>query len=462
MDSKKNLPVVLVVDDEPAVLEAFESILEERFKVLTARGGKEALGIIAKEPIDLVFLDIAMPDMDGMQVLRKIKEYDENLCVIMATATDSARKAVEAMQLGAFNYIAKPFDVEEVMTLALKAVEQEKLLREVVYFRRQREEIGFDNIIGKSKKIREIFGIIEKIIKNDATVLICGESGTGKELIARAIHFNSPRKQKPFIPINCASIPESLLESELFGHEKGAFTEATSQRLGMFELANEGTLFLDEISGLKLDVQGNLLRALEEKEIRRLGGAKIIKVDVRIISATNVDLKQAVQEGRFREDLYYRLNVVPIYLASLRERKEDIPLLLEHFLQKYNQFFRKKIEGLTPPALEYLMQYDWPGNIRELKNVIERLVALNDDGVIAPKDLPFDIFIKSSLTREFLSEGGLKEASRDFEKQYIEAVLERVGGSQVKAAKILGVHRNTLFNKMKELGLENRQNIHKA
>jgi len=462
MDSKKNLPVVLVVDDEPAVLEAFESILEERFKVLTARGGKEALGIIAKEPIDLVFLDIAMPDMDGMQVLRKIKEYDENLCVIMATATDSARKAVEAMQLGAFNYIAKPFDVEEVMTLALKAVEQEKLLREVVYFRRQREEIGFDNIIGKSKKIREIFGIIEKIIKNDATVLICGESGTGKELSARAIHFNSPRKQKPFIPINCASIPESLLESELFGHEKGAFTDATSQRLGMFELANEGTLFLDEISGLKLDVQGNLLRALEEKEIRRLGGAKIIKVDVRIISATNVDLKQAVQEGRFREDLYYRLNVVPIYLASLRERKEDIPLLLEHFLQKYNQFFRKKIEGLTPPALEYLMQYDWPGNIRELKNVIERLVALNDDGVIAPKDLPFDIFIKSSLTREFLSEGGLKEASRDFEKQYIEAVLERVGGSQVKAAKILGVHRNTLFNKMKELGLENRQNIHKA
>jgi len=452
MDSKKNLPVVLVVDDEPAVLEAFESILEERFKVLTARGGKEALGIIAKEPVDLVFLDIAMPDMDGMQVLRKIKEYDENLCVIMATATDSARKAVEAIQLGAFNYIAKPFDVEEVMTLALKAVEQEKWL----------EEIGFDNIIGKSKKIREIFKIIEKVSENDATILISGESGTGKELVARAVHFNSPRKQKPFIPINCAGIPENLLESELFGHEKGAFTDAVGQKLGMLELASEGTLFLDEISSLRLEMQAKLLRALEEKEIRRVGGTKIIKVDVRIVSATNINLKKAVEEGKFRQDLYYRLNVVPIQLPSLRERKEDIPLLIEYFLQRYNQFFRKKIEGLTKEAMEYLIQYDWPGNIRELKNVIERLVALSDGGVITPKELPFDIFIKSSLTREFLSEGGLKEASRDFHKQYIEAVLERVGGSQVKAAKILGVHRNTLINKMKELGLENRQNIHKA
>jgi two-component system response regulator AtoC len=324
----------------------------------------------------------------------------------------------------------------------------------VVYLRSQREEIRFENIIGKSKKIRGIFEIIEKVIKTDATVLICGESGTGKELIARAIHFNSSRKQKPFIPINCASIPENLLESELFGHEKGAFTDATNQKLGMFELAHEGTLFLDEISGLKLDVQGNLLRALEEKEIRRLGGTKIIRVDVRIISATNIDLKLAVKEGKFRQDLYYRLNVVPIYLPPLRERKDDIPLLVEYFLQKYNQVFRKEIEGLTKEALEYLIHYDWPGNVRELKNVIERLVALKDDGVITPKDLPFDIFIKSSLTRDLPTEGGLKQANRDFQRQYIEAVLERVSGNQVKAAKILGIHRNALFNKMKSLGLK--------
>ena len=454
MNNTKNLPVILVVDDESAVLETFETILEEQFKVLKALSGKEALEKIIKESINLVFLDITMPDMDGMQVLRKIKEYDENMPVIMAAATDNARAAVKAMQSGACNYITKPFDAEEVIAVAQKALQQERLLKEVAYLRSQREEIKFENIIGKSRKIKEIYAIIEKVVKNDATVLICGESGTGKELIARAIHFNSPRKQKPFIPINCASIPESLLESELFGHEKGAFTDATCQRLGMFELANEGTLFLDEISSLKLDVQGNLLRALEEKEIRRLGGAKLIKVDVRIISATNVDLKQAVQEGRFREDLYYRLNVVPIYLAPLRERKEDVPLLLEYFLQKYNQFFRKKIEGLTKPALEYLMHYNWPGNIRELKNVIERLVALNDDGVIAPKDLPFDIFIKGSLNKEFLTEGGLKAASRGFQRQYIEAVLARVGGSQVKAARILGIHRNALFNKMKSLGLK--------
>jgi len=486
MNNSGNLPVVLVVDDNQAVLETFETILDEKFKVLTARSGKEALEKIAKEPVNLVFLDIAMPDMDGMHVLSKIKEHDESLSVIMATATDSVRKAVEAMQLGACNYITKPFGVEEIIAVANKAIEQDKLAKEVVYLRSQRDEIGFNpireipgfqpedergfpqggreprpsdrggstSIIGKSKKIREIFRIIEKVAKNDTTVFIFGESGTGKELIARAIHFNSPRKQKPFIPINCAAIPENLLESELFGHEKGAFTDAINQRLGMFELANEGTLFLDEISGLRLDVQANLLRALEEREIRRLGGSKLIKVDVRIICATNIDLRQAVQEGKFRHDLYYRLNVVPINLPALRERKEDVPLLVDYFLQKYGQAFRKKTEGLTQGALECLMRYDWPGNIRELKNVIERLSALNDNTVITDKDLPFDIFLKSNLTNNFEAQGALKEASKDFEKQYIGSVLERVGGNQVKAAKILGIHRNALFNKMKSLGLK--------
>lgn len=443
-----------MVDDEAAVLAAFEAILDGQFRVLTAGSGKEALDIISKELINLVFLDIKMPDMDGMQLLRKLKEYDKDLSVIMATATDSARKAVEAMQSGACNYIIKPFEVAEVIAVAHKAIERDNLLKEVIYLRSQREEISFENIVGKSKRIKEIYKIIKKVIAGDATVFISGESGTGKELIARAIHFNSARKQKPFIPVNCAGIPENLLESELFGHEKGAFTDAANQKLGMFELANEGTLFLDEISGLRLDVQGNLLRALEEREIKRLGGTRIIKVDVRIVSATNVDLKQAIQEGKFREDLYYRLNVLPVHLPPLRERREDIPLLVNYFLKRYNATFRKKIEGITNPAMEYLMNYNWPGNIRELKNVVERAVALKDDGIITPGDLPFDIFIKGNIHKGFPAEGRLKEANKDFEKQYIEAVLERVNGNKVKAAQILGIHRNALSNKIKNLGLK--------
>jgi len=454
MKKEKNLPVVLVVDDEPAVLESLTAILEEEFTVFTARSGKEALEKIAAEQVRLVFLDIALPDMDGMQVLRKIKEYDKNLSVIMATATDSARRAVEAMQSGACNYITKPFDMEEVITVARKALEQDRLIREVIYLRWQREEAGFDNIIGRSPKIREVFEIIEKVSQTNATVLIFGESGTGKELIARAIHFRGPRKQKPFIPINCAAIPENLLESELFGHEKGAFTDATSQKLGMFELADEGTLFLDEISGLRLDVQANLLRALEEKEIRRLGGNKLIKVDVRIISATNTDLKSAANSEKFREDLYYRLNVVPVNLPALRERREDIPLLVEYFLKRYNQAFRKDIVGLTKEAMDCLLEYDWPGNVRELKNIIERLAALKDGKLITAKDLPFDLFIKGSIEKKLGGGGALKQASKDFEKQYIEGVLERVSGNQTKAARLLGIHRNALFNKMKSMGLK--------
>jgi DNA-binding NtrC family response regulator len=342
--------VVLVVDDEVSVLETLEIILEEQYKVLKAATGKEALEKITNESIDLVFLDIAMPDIDGMEILRRIKELDPDLPVIMATATDSARMAVKAMQLGACDYIAKPFDVEEVIMLARKAIGQKRLRREVTYLRSQRDAAGFENIIGKSKKIQEVFAIIDKVSQNDATILISGESGTGKDLIARAIHFNSPRKQKPFIPINCASIPENLLESELFGHEKGAFTGAVNQRIGMFELANEGTLFLDEISGLRLELQAKLLRVLEGKEIRRLGSGKVIKIDVRLISATNVDLKQAVQEEKFRQDLYYRLNVVPIHLAPLRERQEDIALLAEHFLKKI--FAQLRLAGQCPRTEE--------------------------------------------------------------------------------------------------------------
>jgi len=452
--NRRNLPVILAVDDNLSVLASLEAILENDFEVLTASNARDALEKINNREVSLVFLDIAMPDMDGMQILRRIKEYDQNLPVIMATASDSCRKAVEAMRSGASDYIAKPFDADEVVAVAKKALEQKELVKEVVYLRSQREDIRFENIVGQSRKIKEVFAIIEKVVKTDTTVLVSGESGTGKELIARAIHFNSARKEKPFIPINCAGIPESLLESELFGHEKGAFTDAVCQKLGMFELAGEGTLFLDEVSGLKFEVQANLLRALEEKEIRRLGGTKLIRIDTRIIAATNVDLSQAVREGKFRPDLYDRLNVVPIHLAPLRERREDIPLLVEHFLERYNKIFRKEIKGLTAEAMDYLCNYEWPGNVRELRNIIERMAALNDSGIITPKDLPFDIFVKGSFIKGFKADGALRQASQDFERQYIEAVLERVEGSQVMAAKVLGMHRNALFNKMKILGLK--------
>jgi two-component system, NtrC family, response regulator AtoC len=454
MRDKTNLPTMLVVDDEPAILESFVAIFEGRFNVLTARSGKEALSRIARESINVVFLDIALPGEDGLQVLRSIRQLDGNVAVIMATAFDSARKAVQALQWGACNYITKPFDAQELISIADKAVQQELLAREIVSLRGLREQCQFENIIGKSKKIRAIFSVIEKVVANEATVLISGESGTGKELVARAIHYNSLRKHKPFVPINCAGIPASLLESELFGHERGAFTDASCLKLGMFELAHEGTLFLDEISGLKHEVQANLLRALEEREIRRLGGSKIIKIDVRIIAATNIDLRQAVEAGEFRHDLFYRLNVIPVFVPPLRERKEDIPLLTAHFVHKYNQVFRKNVEGFSADAMRYLMDYDWPGNIRELKNVIERMIALKDEGVIVPQDLPFDMFVKGSVDKRINPEGALREASRDFEKQYIEAVLGRVDGNQVKAAKILGIHRNALFNKMKSYGLK--------
>ena len=449
-----NLPTVLVVDDEPSVLESFHAIFDGRFNVVTARSGNEALKKVARGSINVVFLDIALPDADGLQVLRSIRQCDGNVSVIMATASDSARMAVQALQWGACDYITKPFDAQELISAADKALRQERLTRKILSARAPQETCLFENIIGNGKKMKEIYSVIEKVITNDATVLISGESGTGKELIARAIHYNSGRKQKPFVPINCAGIPSNLLESELFGHERGAYTDATCQKLGMFELAHEGTLFLDEISGLKLEVQANLLRALEEREIRRLGGVRIIKIDVRIIAATNVDLRRAVEEKKFRHDLFYRLNVIPVYLAPLRERKEDIPLLVSHFVGKYNQVFRKNVDGFSADAMKYMTDYDWPGNVRELKNVVERLIALKDGGVIAPQDLPFDIFVKGSVRKSLDQAGALRQASKGFERKYIETVLERVGGNQVKAAKILGIHRNALFNKMKNFGLK--------
>ena len=457
MAELKILPNILVVDDEMNVIESFKQLLRDDYKVLTATNGEEALEKVERENLDIVLLDIRMPGMDGIEVLRRIEEMRENVDVIMVTAVNTTRTAIEAMKLGAYDYITKPFEVDEVVVSINKALEKRRLTREVSYLRSQvAKPVRFDNIIGTSEKMRQVYEIVSEMTKNDATVLISGESGTGKELIARAIHFNGLRKDKPFITVDCASIPENLLESELFGHEKGAFTDATSQKLGRFELANHGTLFLDEIGNLKMDMQGKILRALQEREIQRVGGVKTIKIDVRIISATNIDLKKAIKEGRFREDLYYRLNVVPIELPPLRERREDIPLLMRHFLGIFNREFGKKIENIMPEAMDSLVNYRWPGNVRELRNVIERLVALAKEEVISHKRLPLDILLTINAGKVDMEEEGLllKEAREQFEKQFILEVLEKVNWNQTEAARILGVHRNTLMMKIQNLGIK--------
>jgi len=457
MAELKILPNILVVDDEINVIESFKRLLEDDYKVLTATNGEEALEKIEKENLDIVLLDIRMPEMDGIEVLRRIREMNENVDVIVITAVSTMRTAIEAMKLGAYDYITKPFEVDEVIVSINKALEKRCLAREVSYLRSEvAKSVKFDNIIGTSEKMRQVYEIVSEMTKNDPTVLIHGESGTGKELFARAIHFNGLRKDKPFIAVDCASIPENLLESELFGHEKGAFTDATSQKLGRFELANQGTLFLDEIGNLKPDMQGKILRVLQEREMQRVGGVKTIKIDVRIISATNVDLKKAIKEEKFREDLYYRLNVVPIEIPSLRERKEDIPLLARYFLEIFSREFGKKIKDITPEAMEFLMNYRWPGNVRELRNVIERLVALAKEEVISHKGLPLDILLTVKTEENNIGEEGmlLKGAREQFEKQFILGVLEKANWNQTEAAEILGIHRNTLMLKMQNLGIK--------
>lgn len=456
-------PTILVVDDEINIVESLKTLLEEGFNVLTATNGEESLKKLEEENADVVLLDIMMPGMDGIEVLRRIKEKDESLEVIMITAVREVKTAVQAMQLGAYDYIVKPFDIDEVLIVIEKALEKRGLTREVAYLRSEvKKPIGPDNIIiAPNSKMRAAYEIALEVAKSDATVLIAGESGTGKELIARAIHFNSHRKNKPFIAVDCATLPETLIESELFGHEKGAFTDATKQKLGKFELAHGGTLFLDEIGNLKPEMQIKILRALQEREIQRVGGTKMIKVDIRIIAATNVELKKAIKEGKFREELYYRLNVVPIFLPPLRERKEDIPLLVKHFLRIHNREFNKHIKRLSSQAMDYLINYNWPGNVRELQNVIERLVALGNDEIIPKERLPLDILLgREKVKAGTKPEGTLfKEARAWFEKQFILSVLDKANWNQTRAAKLLGVHRNTLILKMKELGVKESTNL---
>jgi two-component system response regulator AtoC len=443
-------PVVLVVDDDPGLRESFRLILEDEFDVLEVPDGGQALEIIRSCQVDLVLLDIRLPGMDGIEVLERIKAVDEQVEVILVTAVKTLRTAVAAMKLGAFDYLTKPFDEDEVLSLIRRALEKRALEREVVFLRSElARRQDFDEIVGQHPGMQKLYQLIAQVARTASTVLITGESGTGKELIARAIHRQGPRRDKPFVPVNPAAVSETLMESELFGHEKGAFTGAYQRKLGKFELAHGGTLFLDEIATLKPELQVKLLRVLQEREIERVGGTRSIKVDVRIIAASNADLKKAVRNETFREDLYYRLNVVPITVPPLRERREDIPLLVNHFIRKFTHEFKKQISGVSPDALAALQEYPWPGNVRELQNIIERSVALVEGALIQLKDLPLDLMLPDHGARARAAETlPLKQACEQFERQIVLRVLERARWNQSEAARLLGLHRNTLKVKL--------------
>jgi DNA-binding NtrC family response regulator len=443
-------PLILVVDDDPGLRESLRVILEDEYEVLDVPDGGQALEVVRSCQVDLVLLDIRMPGMDGITVLERMKALDEQVEVILVTAVKEVRSAVAAMKLGAFDYLTKPFDEEDVLSSIGRALEKRALEREVVFLRSELDRRqGFDEIVGQHPEVQKLRQLIAQVGRTTSTVLITGESGTGKELVARAIHRQGPRKDKPFVPVNLPTLTEALIESELFGHERGAFTGAYQRRLGKFELAQAGSLFLDEVGALKPELQAKLLRVLQEREIERVGGSRRIGIDVRVIAATNMDLKKAVSNHAFRDDLYYRLNVVAIRVHPLRERREDIPILLDHFLRKYNREFSKHIEGVLPDALQCLQEYPWPGNVRELQNVIERSVALVEGPVIRLQDLPVDLMLPDPGGRARQAEAlPLRQACEQFERQIVLRVLQRVGWNRGEAARLLSLHRNTLKLKL--------------
>jgi DNA-binding NtrC family response regulator len=450
---------ILIVDDDEGTREALEEILEDDYNVTCVADGQVALDKLNREAIDLVLLDLIMPGMNGIETLKRIKAYDKQIDVIMVSATDRAREATAAITSGAYDYITKPFDADAILSAIERALQKRSLEQEVRYLRSE-VALRFDEtrILGESRPMKAVFSLINKVASTSSNVLITGESGTGKELAARAIHNQSPRASKPFVAINCAAIPSELVESELFGHEKGAFTGAYSRSIGKFEFANSGSVFLDEISNLKLELQAKLLRFFQERDFTRIGGHRSIKVDVRMIAATNISIKQMVQENRFREDLYFRLNVIPIELPPLRNRRGDIPLLVNFFLDKFNLKLNQKIEGITQEAMAILETYHWPGNIRELENLIERLVVLrSSERWIDVKDLPFDLlYDEDDMEAGHRVEKGLLQARRLFERQYILRALKFCKYNQAKTARMLRIHRNTLIQKMKALEINSR------
>ena len=455
------METVLIVDDEKNYTRILGAVLEEEgFEILTANSGPEALEVLEGSDVDLVLTDMKMPLMDGIQLLEKIKTRDSELPVIMMTAHGTVDKAVEAMQKGAYSYIVKPFDNDRLIIYVRKAVAMFRVIKENRDLRNAvSSQYSFGNIIGKSKVMQQVFDTIRKVAPSNATVLIEGESGTGKELVAKSIHFNSPRREKPFVAVNCSALAETLLESELFGHEKGAFTGAVSMRKGRFELADTGTLFLDEIGDMSTGLQVKLLRVLQEKVFERVGGTKPIAVNIRVIAATNRNLKEEMKKGRFREDLYYRLNVVHIALPSLKQRQQDIRLLLDHFIKKYADERKHSVPvtGIEPDVERLFYEYSWPGNVRELENLIERLMIMSPGGAITPADLPKsfketahdDLYIESVP-----ADAKLYDTLTMIEKTMILRALKKTGYVQSRAAELLGIGKSGLNQKIKKYNLD--------
>lgn len=447
---------ILVIDDEPDIGWLFSKILsEEGYKVLTSLNGEEGISKIKKEKPDLIFLDLKLPGMDGIEILKEIRTIDKDLLVIVLTAYETVKTAVEAMKLGAFDYLSKPVNIDRIKTTIKNAIRTQTLIKDAVLRKKTTGKIDSDRIIGDSLQVKDVFDLVKKVAPHDITVLLRGASGTGKELIARAIHNSSNRVDKPFVAIDCAILPDTLVESEIFGHEKGAFTGANEKKLGKFELAQEGTVFLDEIGNLTPQIQVKLLRTLQEKEIERLGGKKPIRVDFRLIAATNMNLEKDISAGRFREDLYYRLNVFSIHLPPLRDRDGDVTLLTEYFLKQSNRIFKKEVKKISPDVENLLAAYSWPGNVRELKNVIESAVLLANDTIL-PQHMPLKIqeVLKHSVELPTTLKKVGKQAKFKAEKELITKVLKEVNWNKSKASKMLKVDYKTLYNKIKEYDIE--------
>ncbi len=465
---------LLVIDDDETIRDVLRSFLESKgFEVTVTDNGQRGLELINEENFDIVLTDLVMPQVSGMDILREISLSKRTVPVIVITAQGAIRTAVEAMKMGAFDYIAKPFVLDELMIIIDRVMGISKLQKENTMLKMNlKKKYNFKGLIGDAPSIQKVYEMIEKIADTDSTVLITGESGTGKELVAKTIHYNSTRSTAPFVPINCSAIPKDLLESELFGHEKGAFTGALNVRMGRFELAHTGTLFLDEIGELNPSLQVKMLRVLQEREFERVGGVKTIKVDVRILAATSKDLEKATREGKFREDLLYRLNVIPLHLPPLRKREEDIPLLIDHFIHEFARKRKREPFTVSPDAVECLLRYRWPGNVRELENLIERLTILVNNPAVGISDLPEKFHIgtvsgaeEGSNSRKKpelagtvpeIGEKGidLVEVVSDLERKLISKALERTGGVKSRAANLLGLNRTTLIEKMKKMKIE--------
>lgn len=453
----------MVVDDEENMRKSLKALLgKEGYEVKTASSGEEAISLAVDETFPILIADLRMDGMDGMDTYRAIKERSPQTLAIIITGHASLKSAIEAIRLGAYDYLVKPFKPEQILLTVRRALEHQQLVEDNVHLQGELgEKFCLDNIIGKSSRMEEVFQLMRKVAPSNVTVLLRGESGTGKEIVARAIHYSSPCRQNRFIGVSCGALPETLLESELFGHEKGAFTGALKQKQGLFEVADGGTIFLDEVGDLSLSTQMKLLRVLQEQEFQRVGGTELIKVNLRLISATNKDLEKAIREGRFREELYYRINVVSISLPPLRSRKEDIPLLVQHFLKKHEAENKK----VAPKTMELLMMYHWPGNVRQLENVVERAIALSQGRLISENDLPSQVRLNSRLLRDQPTAGSpdqmtsltFQEAREKFEKQFLERAMMRNKGNISAASREIKLSRRHFYEKMKSYHINPRK-----